>query len=259
MESKNLQKLFDLIGTLRGEGGCPWDRAQTLGTILSDLIEEAYELQWAEARGSHGDLHEELGDVLFVLTFAIALVRESDPSVTVETLAEKVYEKIKRRHPHVFGDAVARNKDESLKHWNRVKAEEKTGSQPVFAGVPGDLPPLRMADKIQRLAAEKGFDWPDTTGIFQKIREEVNETEETVAVGPTERVEEEIGDLFFSVVNLSRFLNVDGEMALARANAKFVHRYDVMERLIEKDGRRLQDMSLEEMDVYWERTKKKEP
>jgi tetrapyrrole methylase family protein/MazG family protein len=259
MEDNNLQKLFDLIARLRGEDGCPWDRAQTLETILSDLIEEAYELQWAQARGSKNELGEELGDVLFVLVFAIALARETDPSVTVEKLADRAHAKIKRRHPHVFGDAVARTERESLVHWNRIKAEEKPEVDSLFDEVPGDFPPLRKAEKIQRLAAKTGFDWPDTTGIFQKIREEVDEVEETLSGEINDRIEEEIGDLFFSVVNLSRFLNVDGEAALARANAKFIKRYETMESFVHQDGHRLEELTLEEMDVYWDKTKESEP
>ncbi|MEJ2722807.1 MAG: MazG family protein [bacterium] len=200
MEETNLEKLFTLIRKLRGEGGCPWDRAQTLDDILSDLIDEAYELQWAQSRRSTAEVHEEIGDVLFVLTFAIALVQEKDPSVTVENIASDVHAKIKRRHPHVFGDAVATTTSESLAHWNRIKAEEKDGQASLFSGVADDLPPMRKADKIQRLAADRGFDWPDTTGILRKIREEANEVEASLGGGSEERIREEIGDLFFSVV-----------------------------------------------------------
>ncbi|UCH85537.1 MAG: nucleoside triphosphate pyrophosphohydrolase [Candidatus Latescibacterota bacterium] len=278
MKTHNLQKLFDLIGTLRGDAGCPWDRAQTLDGILSDLVEETYELQWAQAQGSHNELLEELGDVLFVLVFAIALVREIDPSVTVDGLATKVHAKIVRRHPHVFGDAVARNESESLAHWDRIKAKEKHTDVSPFDRLAGNLPPMRMADKIQRLAARAGFDWPNTTGIFQKIEEEIREVKDVTArlparppgddsgvdtdtdtdSGAASRLEEEIGDLFFSVINLSRFLNIDGEAALSQANAKFVKRYRAIEALAKADGHRLEDLTLEEMDVYWERTKKTE-
>jgi MazG family protein len=196
-----------------------------------------------------------MGDVLFVLTFAIALVQEKDPSVTVEKIASDVHTKIKRRHPHVFGDAVATTTGESLAHWNRIKAEEKDGQTSLFSGVADDLPPMRKADKIQRLAADRGFDWPDTTGILRKIREEANEVEASLSGESEERIREEIGDLFFSVVNLSRFLNIDGEAALERTNAKFVERYQAMETLAANEGRRLEDMTLEEMDTFWERTK----
>jgi len=219
----------------------------------------------------------EAGDVLFVLVFAIALVREKEPSVSVDTLASSVYSKIVRRHPHVFGDAVARTENESLAHWDRVKAEEKEPDAPPFEGVAGNLPPMRLADKVQRLAARSGFDWPDTTGIFEKIEEEIREVKDAVARmqadahgddhtaakpagsgNSIDRLREEIGDLFFSVINLSRFLNIDGEAALAQANAKFIARYRAIEALAEADGHRLEDLTLEQMDVYWERTKKTE-
>jgi tetrapyrrole methylase family protein/MazG family protein len=256
MEETNLQKLFTLIRTLRGDDGCPWDRSQTLDDILSDLIEETYELQWAQSRRSKDELLEEMGDVLFVLVFAIALVQETDPAVTIEEIASRVHTKIIRRHPHVFGDAVANTKSESLAHWNRVKAEEKDKGASLFESVPDDFPPMRKAEQIQRLAAGTGFDWPDTTGIFEKIREEVGEVEETLSGGRGDRTREEIGDLFFSVINLSRFLNIDGEAALSRTNAKFVGRYEAMAALASSDGHRVEDLTLEEMDVYWERTKK---
>ncbi len=264
MEDTPIQRLFELIRILRSDDGCPWDQAQTVENILSDLIDEAYELQWARARGDSEEVFEETGDVLFVLTFAIALIQEKDPSFTIERIAGQAHEKIKRRHPHVFDDAVANNTTESLAHWDRIKAAEKKNKpagQTLFDDVPGNLPPIRRAEKIQKRAARTGFDWDDTTGIFDKIREELIEVEELIGNDAKNDddetgIEEEIGDLFFSVINLSRFMNIDGEAALTRANAKFVDRYSAMEELIRSDGRSLADMTLEEMDVYWERIKK---
>jgi tetrapyrrole methylase family protein/MazG family protein len=258
MESTPIKRLFELIARLRGENGCPWDRAQTVESILSDLVDEAYELQWARARGDAGEVFEESGDVLFVLSFAIALVQEEDPSFTIDRIAEHAYEKIKRRHPHVFGDAVATNATESVAHWDRIKAEEKNGKtskHALFADVPGNLSSIRRADKIQKRAAQTGFDWDDPGGIIAKIREEVGEVEELIAGGDTERITEEIGDLYFSVVNLSRFLGIDGEAALTGANAKFIERYQAMEELARQDGRSLDGMTLEEMDRYWDKAK----
>jgi MazG family protein len=260
MEHESLENLFDLIRTLRGENGCPWDRAQTVEDILSDLVEEAYELQWAHVHHSSDEVFEETGDVLFVLVFAIALLRENDPTFTVENIAAHAYEKIKRRHPHVFSDAVAKTETESLSHWNRVKAEEKRAKPQrarSFSDIPGNLSPIRRAEKMQRLAAGSGFDWPDAAGILRKIREEVNEVEELLASGPSPRLGEEIGDLFFSAINLSRFFNIDGEATLARANAKFAYRYSAMEELARRDGHVLKDLTLDEMDRYWEQAKKK--
>lgn len=255
-----LDRLFDLIRTLRGENGCPWDKAQTVEDILSDLVEEAYELQWAQAHHTSNEVFEETGDVLFVLTFAIALLGEKDPAFHVERIAAHAHDKIKRRHPHVFGDAVARTPTESLSHWNRVKAEEKRAKPPSgepFSDIPGNLSPIRRAEKMQRLAAESGFDWPAASGILDKIREEVAEVEEHIASGPSPRLTEEVGDLFFSVINLSRFFHIDGEAALTAANAKFSSRYAAMEELARRDGRALGDLTLDEMDRYWEEAKKK--
>ncbi|UCG51670.1 MAG: nucleoside triphosphate pyrophosphohydrolase [Candidatus Latescibacterota bacterium] len=261
MENKALDRLFDLIRTLRGENGCPWDREQTIGSILSDLIEETYELQWAQARRSGDELLEELGDVLFVYVFAVVLLQEKDPTATIDRIASLAYDKIRRRHPHVFGDAVAKTKIESLAHWDRIKAEEKNETTPhrePFSTIPDNLPPIRKAEKIQRLAAETGFDWSDTKGILEKIREEINEVEEILKTGSEGDIREEMGDLLFSVINLTRFLNIDGEAALTRANAKFIERYAEMERLAHEDGHRLDDLTLEEMDRYWNRTKKRD-
>ena len=261
MERDAVDKLFDLIRVLRSEQGCPWDREQTVDDILSDLVEEAYELQWARAGLSPDEVFEETGDVLFVLVFAIALLQEKDPSFTFERIAEHAHAKIKRRHPHVFGNEVAETSRESLAHWDRVKAEEKREKPHAdhsFTEVPANLSPIRRAEKIQRIAAKNGFDWPDAAGILAKIREEICEVEALLGAGRPVELAEEIGDLYFSVTNLSRFLNVDGEATLTRANAKFVSRYRAMEAIARRDGHRLGDLTLEEMDRYWEEAKKRE-
>lgn len=260
MNDGSLTKLFELIATLRGENGCPWDREQTPDNILSDLIEETYELQWAHRDGSHDDVFEEMGDVVFVLVFAIYLLHEQDPSFTTERLTQHAYDKIKRRHPHVFGDAVARDKSEGLAHWERIKSEEKSGKgddADLFADLPGNLPPIRHAEKIQKRAAGVGFDWSEPSGILDKIREELEEVERSITDGDQRRLQEEIGDLYFSVVNLSRFFKLDGAKALTDANAKFIRRYREMDRLIRADKRRLEDMTLAQMDEYWERAKRR--
>ncbi len=260
MGSGSVEKLFDLVRVLRSEEGCPWDRAQTVEDILSDLIEEAYELQWARASQAPEEVFEEAGDVLFVLLFAIALLQEKDTTFTLERIADHAHDKIKRRHPHVFGDAVATTAGESLVHWNNVKAEEQREKPARFqspSDVPANFSPIRRAEKMQKLAARAGFDWRDPAGIVEKIREETDEVEALLHNDPTPQIAEEIGDLFFSVVNLSRFLGVDAEASFAAANAKFAARYDAMVALIRRDGHRLEDLTLEDMDRYWEKTKKR--
>jgi MazG family protein len=266
VKNDELKKLSDLIDVLRGENGCPWDQAQKPADILSDLVEEVHELQWAYAEGKREAVREELGDVVFVLVFALKLLEEQFPGISLEDVTSAVHAKIHFRHPHVFGNDTAKTKEEGLAHWNRMKAAEGKGrGENIFADIPGMLPPIRRAEKIQRRAAATGFDWSDTAGILTKIREEIEELESALAEGPygeggqRERVEAELGDAFFSLINLSRFLNVDGEKALTGANAKFVARFLEMERLAKGDGRNLAAMTLDEMDRYWERAKKSAP
>lgn len=252
-----IQQLIDLVVRLRGKNGCPWDREQKLDDILSDLVEEAYELEWA-GRQHPEELFEETGDVLFLLCFAIAVKRETDPEFTVDRIARHAYDKIYSRHPHVFGDAKAETADESLVHWERIKAQErarKGDNGDVFDGVPGNLPPLRLAEKIQERAASVGFDWDDSSGIIEKIREELDELEASLKSDNRDQIKEELGDMLFSVINMTRFMNIDASGALNATSDKFVKRFRIMEQLIRADGKRLADMTLSEMDVYWDRAK----
>lgn len=261
MQNDALERLFDLIATLRGDGGCPWDRDQDLGDILSDLVEEVHELQWAHEAQTQEALLEELGDVVFVLTFAIALVQEHYPEYTLDRVCSFAYDKIKRRHPHVFGHEVARNKEEGLAHWDRIKEEEKPlgdGPSDILRDVPANLPPTRRAVKIQKRVARMGFDWPDIAGIFAKIREELDELESALAGRRSLRCEEELGDVLFSVINLGRFLNIDIDKALSGTNSKFVRRYHRMLELVRDEGKEFRSLDLEEMDKYWERVKEAE-
>ena len=256
--SPSVDRLVRLIETLRGENGCPWDREQTIRDVLPSVLEEAYELQWAFERGSGEEMLDELGDVLFLICFAIGILHEEDDRVTVEAIAARAYDKIRRRHPHVFGDRKAENREESLAIWNDVKAEEKRGQAPddsALSGVPRNLSPIRRAETLQTFAARVGFDWPEVAGIIEKIREEIGEIESAVAGGNRDRIIDEAGDLYFAAANLSRFLEIDGEQALDRANAKFSKRFRAMEELIRRDGKALREMTLEQMDVYWDRVK----
>jgi len=257
-QNDELKRLFDLIAHLRGENGCPWDREQKIDDILSDLIEEAYELEWA-CRQHPKELFEETGDVLFLLCFAIAVKRETDPEFTIERLARHAHDKIYNRHPHVFGDAKAETADESLVHWERIKAQERERKVPngdLFDGVAGNLPPVRLAEKIQERAASVGFDWDDHSGIVEKLREEIDELEVSLKKNNRDEIKEELGDLLFSVINMTRFLNIDASSALNATTTKFVNRYRAMEKMIRADGKRLADMTLPQMDVYWDRAKK---
>lgn len=259
MKERPVQELVDLIHRLRGDGGCPWDRELTLGQVIGSVIEEAYELAWAHEIGTREEILDELGDVLFLTVFAATLFREDEPGASIEAIAARAHEKITRRHPHVFGDEAAGSREESIEHWNRVKAGEtrrQNRSDSALGDLMQNLPPLRRAEHVQRAAASVGFDWDDAQGIFDKLHEEVEEAKSVIADGSREEIKDEIGDLLFTIVNLSRFLDIDTEEALSRSNAKFIRRFVAMENLIKRDSRRLSDMTLEEMDIYWERVKK---
>ncbi len=255
-DGRALARVFQLIARLRAPDGCPWDRAQTLPDVLSDLIEETYELEWSAKEHGESELFEEFGDVLFVLLFAIAIKRESAPQFTLAALADQAHDKIKSRHPHVFGDKHASTPDESVVHWERMKQEERTqkGAR-VLDGVAGNLPPLRHAVKVQERAGAVGFDWDDVAGTVDKLREEVDELDAALRGGNRAEVEDEMGDVLFAAANVGRFLKVDTDDVLRQSTAKFIRRFNTMETMILADGRRFEDMTLADMNAYWERAK----
>jgi MazG family protein len=252
----SLARVFELIARLRGENGCPWDRVQRLDDVLSDLIEEVYELEWAGAHHGDAELLDEMGDVLFVLCFAIAVKQETSPGFTIEAVANHAHDKIRARHPHVFGAETARTPDESIVHWERAKALERERKDAgALDGIAGNLPPLRHAVKVQERAASVGFDWREAAPVVAKLREEIAELEAAIVSGNRAAVADELGDVLFSAANVSRFLNVDADEALQSTTSRFIRRFQAMEAMARADGRRLASMTLEEMDAYWERAK----
>jgi len=252
----SVERLFSLIARLRGENGCPWDREQKLDDVLSDLIEEAYELEWAGTHHGRRELLDEMGDVLFLLCFALAIRRETDPDFTLARVATHAHDKIKGRHPHVFGHETASTPEESIVHWEKSKAAEREKrGEGALEGVAGNLPPLRHAVKILERAGSTGFDWDETPPVIEKLREEIAELETALRSGERAAIEDETGDVLFAAANVARFLKIDADEALQRSTSKFIHRFELMEGMIRADGRRFQDMTLDEMDVYWERAK----
>jgi MazG family protein len=192
-----------------------------------------------------------------LICFALSIQRENDPNFTLAAVASHAHDKIKGRHPHVFGDASAETPAESIVHWERSKANERARrGEDTLAGVAGKLPPLRHAVKILERAGSAGFDWDDPVPVIAKLREEIAELEEALRNQDKAAIQDEMGDVMFAAANVSRFLKIDADEALQQSTSKFIRRFELMEGMIRADERRFQDMTLDEMDVYWERAKR---
>jgi MazG family protein len=269
-QPSSIDRLLEIMARLRAPDGCPWDRKQTHASILNCLIEEAYEFVDAVEGGDVPNMKEELGDLLLQVVFHAQMAKEAG-SFDFSDVAEGIGDKLVRRHPHVFGESTVDTAEGVQRQWDDIKKQEKqaagdagTGEGPLGA-LPRHLPAVLKAEKIQKRAAQTGFDWADWKGPLDKVREELAELE-AEAVAPAEtspesradRLEAEFGDLLFAAVNLGRHLKLDPEKALARANRKFVDRFTRMEALIRADGKELKAMDLGVMDGYWERVKEGE-
>lgn len=254
--SANLQRLHQIVARLRAPDGCPWDREQTHMSLRAGLLEEAYEVVQAIEEQDPAHLCEELGDLLLQVVFHSQLAQESG-RFTFETVAAGIAEKLVRRHPHVFEEDHCADSAEVLQRWEDIKRAErgkKHASESALDGVSGGLPALMRAEKIQKKAARTGFDWAEIGPVLDKVREELAEVEAEIGVDP-ERLEGEIGDLLFSVVNLARKLKIDGEVALHRATEKFTTRFRSLEKLAVEKGLVLENLSLPEMDALWDEIK----
>lgn len=242
------------MATLRGPEGCPWDKEQTHESLKPYVVEEAYELVEAVDGGENGEIREELGDLLLQIIFHSQIAAETG-SFDFDDVIRGINEKLLRRHPHVFGDEKAVDEVEALKNWERIKVE--TEGKKKTKRHPG-TPILHRALRMQEKAVSLGFDWEETSQLFEKLEEEINEVREAVASGDREEITEEIGDLLFMAVNLSRFLDIHPEDALERSLRKFGKRFRTMEEMAAKGERSLEEMNLDEMEKYWERAKKNE-
>jgi MazG family protein len=251
-------RLLEIMAKLRNpEGGCPWDLEQNFSTIAPYTIEEAYEVAEAITSGDRGALREELGDLLLQVVFHSQMAKEEN-SFTFEDVAAAINEKMVRRHPHVFGDAEIKDAEAQTANWEAIKAEErkhKKKDDSALADVPAALPALMRAQKLQSRAARVGFDWPDDSGVRDKIREELFEVEDAIVSNDPAKIHEEMGDLLFAVVNLARFKNVDAETALRDANQKFNRRFRSVETNM---GKPLQEATLDEMEALWNKAKESE-
>ena len=254
--------LYDIVARLRGEGGCPWDREQSPASLRGSLIEETYECVEAIDEKDPAHIAEELGDI-FLLAVMISYMHEEAGAFSVAAALGGVCEKLVRRHPHVFGDVTVKDSAEVLDNWSKIKVEKegRTPKDSILDTVSSGLPPLDRALKLQKKAAKAGFDWPDIAGVIDKIREELDEAREAAAAQtahtgqPDEQVEEELGDLLFSVVNLCRYLHVEPSVALRRTNSKFVRRFKHVEQMMRKTGQEMKRENLPLMDAYWNEAK----
>lgn len=249
-ESYNIEDLIKITKLLRSENGCPWDKVQTHESIRRDFIEETYEVVEAINDCDTEHLKEELGDVLEQVVFH-ADIEEDAGRFNFDDVADGIVKKLIFRHPNVFGDVKTETAEDVLAGWDALKMEEKhqeTAADTMNA-VAKSLPALWRAEKVQKKAAKVGFDWDSAEGALDKLGEELSELKEAVQNGTN--IEEELGDLLFSAVNLSRFVKVDAEAALTGATNKFIARFTEMEKLALTQGIKLNDMSLEEMDKLW--------
>jgi tetrapyrrole methylase family protein/MazG family protein/ATP diphosphatase len=254
-----LDRLVGVMRRLLADDGCPWDREQNFESLRRYVLEEACEVIDAIDKGDKAGLKEELGDLLLQVVFQAELARR-EKSFAIDDVVEAIVSKLVRRHPHVFGDVEAKNTDEVLQNWEKIKAAEK-GQRGLLAGVPRSLPALMRAQRIGEKVARVGFDWEDAKGSRAKVNEEIGELDHAVASGDKAAIEEELGDVFFALVNLARHIDVDAEGALRRTIDKFVGRFDHVEKRVRErhggwGGPKDAKLPLAVLDEYWEEAKR---
>ena len=255
-----LRRLLDIMAALRAPGtGCPWDQVQTYATIAPYTIEEAYEVADAITRRDFADLPDELGDLLFQVVFH-ARMAEEEGRFAFADVARSIADKMIRRHPHVFAEAAIRDAGAQTEAWEAQKRRERAAKAQsgVLAGIPVALPALTRAQKLAARAARVGFDWPDAGAVLEKLDEETAELRAELASADPARLQDEVGDMLFVLVNLARKLDLDAEACLRHANAKFERRFNAVEALFAAEGRGLAETSLDEMEVAWGAVKKTE-
>jgi tetrapyrrole methylase family protein / MazG family protein len=250
-------ELVEIMARLRGENGCPWDREQTSESIKPYLVEETYEVLEAIDEQDPAKLKEELGDLMLQIVFHARMAEEAGAFSIGDVLAS-INDKLVRRHPHVFGDVKAETAQEVLFNWEQIKQTERrqaTGDASLLDGVPRELPALLRAHRLQEKASRVGFDWQEAQEVFRKVEEELDELRAAMQGQAADRVEAELGDLLFALVNLSRFLAVNPEEALRKTIARFIARFRYIEEELARRGRSLRQASLEEMDALWAEAK----
>ncbi len=247
---KAFGELLDIMDEIREK--CPWDKKQTYESLRHLTIEETYELGDAILDNDLPEIKKELGDLLLHIVFYAKIASESQ-TFDIADVINSINEKLIHRHPHVFGDVQVESEEEVAKNWEKLKLKE--GRKSILEGVPKSLPAMVKASRIQDKAASAGFDWNNSKQVFDKVKEEIFELHYEVKTNNKAKIEAEFGDVLFSMINYARFIKVDPESALERTNKKFIQRFQFLEKETQKQGKQLTDMTLEEMDVYWEKSK----
>lgn len=257
MPKSELKKLTDIMASLRGEKGCPWDKEQTRESLTPYLVEETYEVLDAIEERDPEKIKEELGDLLFQIIFHCRIAEERQ-EFDIDDVIENISKKMLGRHPHVFGDAPYETSEDVIKQWEQRKKEEGKIRESILEGIPRQMPSLLRAHRIQSRAARVGFDWARVEDILRKLEEELKEFREALLGQKRDEIEDELGDIFFVLVNIARFVGVNPEDALRRTITKFISRFRHIEKKAAEAGRDLSGMTLEEMDRLWDEAKEKE-
>jgi MazG family protein len=250
--AEEFMRLVQIMDELREK--CPWDKKQTIETLRQLTIEETYELTDAITDKDWKGIKEELGDLLLHVVFYAKIGAEKN-EFTLQEVINNVCEKLIIRHPHIYGDVKVTSDEDVKQNWEKIKLKE--GKKSVLSGVPKSLPAMVKAMRLQEKSKQVGFEWDNTSQVWEKVEEELGELQEAVSTGDKDKMEDELGDVFFSLVNFARFLQVDAENALERTNKKFIERFTGMEAAAAEENKFLHDMSLEEMDALWVRMKNK--
>jgi len=257
----SIATLLETMRMLRDkDNGCPWDIEQTLESLSSCVIEEAYEVSDAIAKKNYGNLREELGDVLLQVIFQAQIANELK-LFNFDEIVDTLNKKLIRRHPHVFEDAPKPlSAQEQTQAWDAIKAQEKNpkDASNTFGDIPASLPPILKAKKIQKKASKKGFDWKESIDVIEKVEEELKELKLEIQQNNKENIQDELGDLLFSIINLSRHLEIDASEAINQANHKFVKRFRLMEEEISKDNQEIDNLTLDELEEFWIKIKSHE-
>lgn len=250
--SQRFLELVEIMDTLREK--CPWDKKQTIHSLRSNTIEELYELVDSIMEEDWDGIKEELGDIMLHVLFYAKIGSEQD-KFTLDEVMEGISKKLIHRHPHIYGDVKVENEDDVKRNWEQLKLQEGQGTKTILSGVPNSLPSMVKALRIQEKVKHVGFEWENKEQVWDKVEEEIGEFKAEIAANNQDKMEQEFGDVLFSMINYARFLNIDPETALEKTNKKFKHRFELMEKYAKENELDLAKMSLMEKEVLWQKMK----